>query len=40
MDSMFKDRYPKLKKELLENPKIKASNRKVITLVSNLAVNF
>ena len=31
MDSMFKDRYPKLKKELLENPKIKASNRKVIT---------
>lgn len=31
MDSMFKDRYPKLKKELLENSKIKASNRKVIT---------
>ncbi len=27
---MFKDRYPKLKKELLENSKINANNRKVI----------
>lgn len=30
MDSMFKDRYPKRKKELLENSKINANNRKII----------
>lgn len=30
MDFMFKDRYPKLKKKLLENSKINANNRKVI----------